>query len=188
MKNRTITTVLCIALAISIFFNIYLLRIMSYAGYETWNIFASNDRNMAQTEDIGVKPAPSLENLKEMEAEIIRLTNEYRVSLGLNELTQDDILSTVALIRAEEIVTNWSHERSDGTHYYDILDAINYPSLLVGENLAKGQDSASEAMEMWKESAGHNANLTRPEFNKIGVGIYFSEETGRFYYAQIFAK
>ena len=188
MKSRVITTVLCIALTMSVLFNIYLLRVMSYAGYEIRNLFASDDLNEEQTEDTDVKPVPSFEDLIEMEAEVIRLTNEYRVSLGLNELTQDDALRTVARIRAKEIVTNWAHERSDGTHYYDILDAINYPLLLVGENLAKGQDSAAEAMEMWKESSGHNANLLLPEFNKIGVGVYYSPETGRLYYVQIFAQ
>lgn len=188
MKNKITTTVLGIALIISVSFNIYFLRNISNNNYGNRDESASSGQSGKQMAYIGVSAIPSPEDLEELEAEVIRLTNEYRISLGLNELTQDDQLTYVARIRAEEIVTNWSHERSDGTYYYDILDAIQYPSPLVGENLAKGQDSASEAMEMWKESPSHNANLMESDFTKIGVGVYFFEETGRLYYVQIFAQ
>lgn len=152
-------------------------------GYEAANGTVSNSQ-VGITDNVSI---PSPDELYEMEAEVILLTNEYRVSLGLDELEEDISLTYVARIRAPELVTNWSHVRPDGTHYYDILDAIAYPSLLVGENLAKGQDDPEEALEMWIASPGHNANLTRPEFSRIGVGVY-ADENGKLYYVQIFAK
>lgn len=188
MKNRTATIALGIALIISVSFNLYFLRNLSNNNYGNRAGFAAVGQSDQQTKNSGVTAVPSPEELEELETEVIRLTNEYRISLSLNELTQDDQLTYVARIRAQEIVTNWSHERSDGTYYYDILDAIQYPSPLVGENLAKGQDSASEAIDMWKESPSHNANLIESDFTKIGVGVYFFEETGRLYYVQIFAQ
>ena len=179
MKNHIATVVLGIALIISVSFNFYLLRNKELAFF---------DLSGKQAGGTGAAAVSSPEELEELEAEVIRLTNEYRVSLGLDELTQDDQLTYVARIRAQEIVTSWSHVRPDGTYYVDILDAIQYPSPLVGENLARGQETAAEAIEMWKESPGHNDNLTGQDFNKIGVGVYFFEETGRLYYVQIFAK
>ena len=184
MKNKIVTIVLGIALAISVSFNIYFIRNM--ANYEAMNGITTPDQSENQAEDAGVTAIPSPEELEELEAEVIRLTNEYRVSLGLNELTQDDQLTYVARIRAQEIETTWSHIRADGTKYVDILDEIDYPSPYVGENLAKGQLTAARALEMWEESPSHDENLIGP-FNKIGVGVHVSEE-GRLYYVQIFAQ
>lgn len=117
--------------------------------------------------------------------EVLRLENEYRVSLGLNELTWDDDLAYVANIRAQEIVVCWSHTRPDGSMYVDILDDMNYPSPLVGENLGKHQKTPSSVMEQWKESPSHNKNLVG-DFNKLGVSCY--EFDGKLYWVQIFAK
>ncbi|MCH5274377.1 MAG: CAP domain-containing protein [Lachnospiraceae bacterium] len=147
---------------------------------------APSDQNTSQAGDSDAATTPSPEELLEMEAEIIRQTNEYRVSLGLNELTQDDQLTYVARIRAQEIVTTWSHIRPDGTKYVDILVEMQYPSPLVGENLARYQDSVSQVMEMWIASPSHQANLVG-DFNKIGTAVYLSEE-GQLHYVQIFAQ
>ena len=126
------------------------------------------------------------EELRAMEEEVIRQTNEYRVSLGLNELEEDEDLAYVARIRAKEIVTDFSHTRPDGTRYVDILNRMNYQSRLVGENLGKNQTKVSTVMEMWIESPSHEANLSG-DFNKIGVAVFQSE--GLFlHYVQIFAQ
>lgn len=153
-------------------------------GYEDVNGTLSAAQSSDKvTNDIVI---PSPEELEMMEDEVICLTNEYRVELGLNELAKDNELTYVARIRAQEIVTTWSHIRADGSMYVDILDAIKYPSPLVGENLGRYQDSSTEVVQMWKESPGHNANLIG-DYNKIGVGIYVTER-GKLHYVQIFAK
>lgn len=67
----------------------------------------------------GRQPEAKEENLSV--DELIRLTNEYRVSQGLNALEKDLELCEVAEIREREIVDTWSHERPDGTKFYNIL-------------------------------------------------------------------
>ena len=186
MKDRTIRNLLSIALIISVSLNIYFVHNRTDSDYEIVNRIISFVRSINQSEDTGETAIPSDEELEEMKTEVIRLTNEYRVSLGLNELEQDDLLTKVAEIRAMEIVTTWGHNRPDGSTFADILAAMHYPSPRFGENLGKAQQTASEVVEMWKESPGHNANLTG-DFTKIGVDIYVSEE-GILYFAQIFAK
>lgn len=186
MNNKTFTNVLGIALIISILLNIYFIHNMESSDYGIKDTIVSFVRGDKQSGDTGKTEIPSDEELEEMEAEIIRLTNEYRVSLGLNELTQDDRLADVAQIRASEIVTTWSHTRPDGTIFADILNDMQYPSTRAGENLGRAQKTASEVMDMWKESPGHNAILTG-DFTKIGVDIYVSED-GILHFVQIFAK
>ena len=117
--------------------------------------------------------------------EIIRLTNEYRVSEGLNELEKDSVLCEVAEIRAREIADVWSHTRPDGTKFYNILLGMDYEMSAAGENIARYQESAEEVMSMWKESKEHNENMLG-NYTKIGVAIF--EENGEYYFAQIFAR
>lgn len=126
-------------------------------------------------------------NTEEYANEVFRLLNKYRNENGLNELVWDDTLAEVAKIRAPELVHTWSHIRPDGTKYVDILDEINYPSPLVGENLGKLQTTPEEVMQMWKDSPGHNKNLLG-DFNKVGISVYEEEKTGYLYWVQIFAK
>ena len=186
MKNKTITTILSIALIISVSLNIYFIRNMPDSVYETLSGIEFFEQIINRTKNTEQPIIPSDEELAEMEAEVIRLTNEYRASLGLNELTQDDLLAKVAEIRSTEIVEIWDHHRADGSTFADILAAMKYPSPRFGENLGRGQETASEVMDMWKESPGHNANLIG-DFTKIGVAIYVSEE-GILHFVQIFAK
>lgn len=129
---------------------------------------------------------PKTENISVLEQEIIDLTNEYRVSLGLNELEEDSRLTDIARIRSQEIVTNWSHIRADGSMYSDMIRDIDYDYYCIGENLARYQKTPEEALKMWKESPSHNENLVG-EYTKIGVGVY-EDKDGNLYYAQIFAK
>lgn len=117
--------------------------------------------------------------------EIIRLTNEYRVSHGLPPLEKDPVLCEVAEIRAKEIVTTWSHTRPDGTKFYNILFDMNYQADAAGENLGRYQTSVEEVMQMWKDSESHNKNMLS-EYSKIGTAVY--ELDGEFYFVQIFAR
>lgn len=47
-----------------------------------------------------------------------------------------------------------------------------HPIFSLGENLAKGQLTAEEAVQDWMNSPPHRANILRPEFEEIGVGLF----------------
>lgn len=117
--------------------------------------------------------------------EIISQTNEYRVSQGLNVLETDTALCEVAMLRAKEIVTVWSHTRPDGSKFYKILENMNYKMDAAGENLGRYHLSVDEVMDMWKSSDSHNKNMLG-NYTKMGAAIY--EEKGKFYFVQIFAR
>ena len=53
-----------------------------------------------------------------------------------------------------------SHERPDGTEVVD---------LGYGENIARGQSSASEVMKDWMKSEGHRYNILWDQYHSIGV-------------------
>ncbi|WP_413773861.1 CAP domain-containing protein [Paenibacillus macerans] len=55
---------------------------------------------------------------------------------------------------------------------FDMMDASNITFLYAGENIAKGQRSAKEAVRDWMNSPGHKANILNPNYKLIGVGYY----------------
>jgi hypothetical protein len=82
--------------------------------------------------------------------------NEYRQSQGCAPLTFTDNLNHIAELRLAEIQENFSHY-SPGHH-----------NLLLGENIAQGVYSNSDALTCWKNSPGHNANMLNTDYRYTG--------------------
>lgn len=59
---------------------------------------------------------------KDFLAEVVRLVNAEREKVGLNTLVASDSLNNAAEIRANEIVTSFSHTRPGGTVCFTVLE------------------------------------------------------------------
>ncbi|MBU0766540.1 CAP domain-containing protein [Patescibacteria group bacterium] len=46
------------------------------------------------------------------------------------------------------------------------------PRFAVGENIAKGQLTATQVNEDWMNSPEHRANILHPQFDEIGIGLF----------------
>lgn len=114
---------------------------------------------------------PSTELCVDMAKEIFELTNEERIAEGLPELVWSDELAEAADIRAEEIITVFSHTRPNGEKCYSLGSNIH------GENIARGPSATGkEFVEHWMASPGHKENILRKEvFTAIGVGVRHTE-------------
>lgn len=123
---------------------------------------------------------PSGSNRAAMADEVVRQTNADRTKNGLSALTVDADLTRAACVRAQEIVSKFSHERPDGSNALSIL------SKAKGENIAKGQQTADKVMAAWMSSEGHRANILRSSFKSIGVCAY--QVNGIMYWVQLFGN
>lgn len=76
-----------------------------------------------------------------IENEIMRLVNEYRVSLGLTPYRTESKLVQGARIRAKECSTrgNFGHERPDGSKWSTVLTDVKYGRLNTFQELVNGQ-------------------------------------------------
>lgn len=117
--------------------------------------------------------------------DVVRLTNEERVKAGLPALTYNNVLEKGAMIRAQEIIVNFSHTRPDGSKFYSVFDG-SYAFSAMGENLAAGFNTAASVVDGWMNSEGHRANILKEVYTQIGIGIKKDSE-GRIYWVQIFA-
>ncbi len=114
-----------------------------------------------------------------MGMDILTKVNGIRTANGLKPLRYDTNLDAPALVRATEASTFFSHTRPNGTEWYTVN-----ANLMYGENLAEGYTTADEVVNAWMASPEHKANILRPDFTTMGIGIV--NKNGKNYWAQIF--
>lgn len=113
--------------------------------------------------------------------QVFQLVNQRRKENGLAELTYRNDIQDAANIRANEIISTFSHTRPDGSSCFT---AINVNYYAIGENIASGQKSAAEVMNAWMNSPGHRANILSAQFSGMAVGVV--QYQGVTYWVQIF--
>lgn len=116
--------------------------------------------------------------------QIAELVNKERKAAGKSELELDDTLNEIAALRANEIVTKFSHTRPDGSACFTAYDEAGFKNYSAAENIAAGQNTPAEAMNSWMNSSGHKANILGDNYTKIGIGC--CQHNGTYYWVQVF--
>ncbi|MEK7186104.1 MAG: CAP domain-containing protein, partial [Patescibacteria group bacterium] len=103
----------------------------------------------------------------------VQLINNYRQSLGIQPLIEDQILITLACWKAEDMATNnyFSHTNLNGQSMFPMMHSLgmsNEESL--GEIIGKYAPNSEIILQAWKNSPGHNAIITNPKYTRIGIG------------------
>ena len=117
---------------------------------------------------------------------IISLTNQARESRGLSSLRYASEYQAAADIRAQEIVSNFSHTRPNGSGPETTLDELGCEYSSVGENIAyvASMYKPNKIVENWLASPGHASNMLSSTFDSFVVGTACSD--GRVYAVQLF--
>lgn len=106
-------------------------------------------------------------------SEIRSLTNNLRQTVGLNSLTGNSALARSAQMKAEDMASKsyFAHENPQGQRLGYWLAVVGYDYQYAGENLAVGFETSGGTMNGWKNSPTHYANIIKPEYTEIGVGV-----------------
>ena len=108
--------------------------------------------------------------------EVLRQTNRYRMSKGLQPLSAYSALQKTANQRAYEIYVDYrsDHTRPNGsscwTAYSDYGINTYYT---LAENIAMGQRDATEVTNDWINSPGHRRNMENASLTHMGAGWYY---------------
>ena len=113
---------------------------------------------------------------------VFDLVNEYRRNNNLPVFEKNKELQKAADLRAVELVKSFSHERPNGT----MCDCVFPDYTAAAENIAMGQKSASEVMNSWKNSPGHNANMLNDSCTCLAVSCVSYKGTK--YWVQCFIR
>lgn len=111
-------------------------------------------------------PAPDLER------EMLRLVNEERARAGLDPLAPDPELREVARRHSADMFARgyFAHVSPEGDTPFDRISEANIRYLTAGENLALAS-TLPLAHTGLMNSPGHRANILRPQFGRVGIGI-----------------
>ncbi|WP_057762676.1 CAP domain-containing protein [Cytobacillus praedii] len=129
--------------------------------------------------------------LKEgFEYQLFDLTNAARVNHHLNVLEWDDHVKETARKHSKDMAVNnyFSHTNLEGLSPFDRMSEDDIFFTFAGENLATGQFSSIFAHEGLMNSLGHRENILRPEYQYLGVGVAFNEESHPYYTENFFRR
>lgn len=119
------------------------------------------------------------------------LTNEDRVAHSLGMLIEDPVLAQAAQMKADDMAANgyFSHVSPDGKTPWYWLQQLGYKYTYAGENLAVDFFDTQDVEEAWMASPTHKANIVKPQYTHIGIGVAQGTYQGRAttFVVQVFA-
>ena len=100
----------------------------------------------------------------DLEGDLILAVNQIRAQRGLSKLTYNPLLRDAARAHSEDMSQNnyFSHTCSDGSTPGQRVLAAGYSWSVVGENIAAGQNNATEIVAQWSASPAHLAGRFQP--------------------------
>ncbi len=116
--------------------------------------------------------APSGNVNVDMAQQILALVNAERKKAGVPLLTLSTEVSSVAQVKAQDMATNGYFDHNSPTYGspFSMLSSFGVTYRSAGENIAKGQQTASAVMTAWMNSSGHKANILSTNYTQLGVG------------------
>jgi uncharacterized protein YkwD len=133
----------------------------------------------------GTKKNLSTSDLETIRDYLIDSVNDERKTGASNKLvSQNNALDKTGIIRANEIISVWSHTRPNGTNWETVLSANGVEWKKAGEDLAKIETTAKASyddsfIETMAEqihtslmnSPTHKAVILSQDYEQIGIGV-----------------
>jgi uncharacterized protein YkwD len=112
------------------------------------------------------RPRPDLEK------QMLDLVNQERQAAGLSPLAPDPELTEVARKHSADMFTRgyFAHDTPEGKSPFDRMNEAGVRFLTAGENLALAP-TIPVAHTGLMNSPGHRANILRPQFGRVGIGV-----------------
>lgn len=127
-----------------------------------------------------VREGPDVFLAAVVQSAIVSITLEARASEGAQPLVESEILSAAAQAKAEDMAARgyFSHVGPDGEEPWVWLDRAGYSYMAAGENLAVRFNDSRDVVDAWMASPTHHANIVKPVYQEIGVGVADGEYKG----------
>jgi uncharacterized protein YkwD len=121
--------------------------------------------------DLGFK-VESVRPRPDLEAQMLELVNQERVAAGLGALAPDPELTEVARAHSADMFARgyFAHDSPEGLDPFDRMRRAGVNFSAAGENLALAP-TVRVAHTGLMNSPGHRANILRPSFGRLGIGI-----------------
>ena len=114
------------------------------------------------------------------ERAFLDLINDYRRKNGAGNLSLQNQLGAAADHHSQDMASKnyFSHQLSNGDSAEKNIERFGYQGWsFVGENIAAGQETASEVMDAWKSSPEHDRGMRDKNFTEIGIGRAYNNNS-----------
>lgn len=122
--------------------------------------------------------------------QVLELVNLERAIEGLAPVLENPTLTKLAEDYACRMIDEGFFDHFDpfsGDGPAERAARKGYRFLAIGENLAAGQQSAAEVMDVWMQSPPHRAIILDPKWEEVGVAVR-SGGTYAIYWVQEFGS
>jgi uncharacterized protein YkwD len=128
--------------------------------------------NSEDSQKLNISPNAKFKEDPVSEKEMFDLVNQERAKQGLKQLKWSDPLRDVGRSHCLDMFERsyFSHYTPEGLSPFDRIDKARIQYFAAGENLAYAP-SVVIAHQGLMDSPGHRANILRPEFGTLGVGV-----------------
>jgi uncharacterized protein YkwD len=120
-------------------------------------------------------PMASAQSSGNLQTDFLSLVNAERSSLGKNPLIANSQLESAAYLHSKDMGDNnyFDHTSQDGTTFSQRITNAGYRWTSAAENIAMayGSPDAAKVYAMWRNSAGHYANMIG-DYADAGLGVY----------------
>jgi uncharacterized protein YkwD len=126
----------------------------------------------------------------QLELVAFTMVNNYRSENGVAELKWAVDMSDAARRHSQDMINRdfFDHTNPDGVDVAGRLDNLGIAWIALAENIARTTTSTEEpakaALNAWKESAAHEANMVNATYEESGVGCAVGG--GYVYFTQVF--
>lgn len=119
------------------------------------------------------QPGTSTASVDSMRAQVLELVNRERANAGCRPVQSNAALQTAAQRHSDDMAARdfFDHVNPSGVGPGGRIEAAGYRWSTYGENIARGQDSATAVMAGWMKSPGHKANILNCAFTQLGTGV-----------------
>ena len=117
---------------------------------------------------------------------VASMVSQYRAAHGLGPLRVDSQLNRAAAHQTAAMAQIGAVSHSAGGEFGERIRAHGIRGA-AAENLGYGYVNAAHAVEGWKSSSGHNANLLHPAMGRMGFARVPGSD-GRLYWTMILAR
>ncbi len=133
-------------------------------------------------------PAPSA-GLTAEESTMVNLVNQERTSRGIQPLSVNSTLVTLARMKSQDMVAKNYFDHTSPTYGspFAMMQKYGVTYKTAGENLA-GAGSVQTAHQNLMNSAGHKANILNTSFNQVGIGIANGSQYGKIFTQMFIGK
>lgn len=127
----------------------------------------------------------------QLELVAFTMVNNYRAENGVAELKWAEDMADAARRHSQDMVNRdfFDHTNPDGVDVAGRLDNLGIAWIALAENIARTTTSTEEpakaALNAWKESSTHEANMVNATYEESGVGVAMGDD-GYIYFTQIF--